>query len=275
MPLYQRPYVWTRKDQWTPLEAAHAHPRLRVTSSDASVRATIHRHGDHRRGGHHVRDFLTALLMKTLLKVMIALVVVAVLALLFVRSAQSARAQPFTIARQHLAAWTLTLAPADDPLGSSLSITPKVELMPPIARDLFARMGESLHYPPPAIPVVLRSEFQRAIAGVLAPEALLDAAREAGLESATFQPRCMARRRISAPGVVRSVYFLLFDLPQFTQFRDQVAQRLRAAGRDASLFDPMALSPVLIAADLDGNFSGWLPLRADPEVDCFAPVVVE
>ena len=74
----------------------------------------------------------------------------------------------------------------------------------------------------------------------------------------------MAQRRISAPGVVRGVYFLLFDLPQFTQFREQVAQRLRAAGRDPSLFDPAALSPVLIAADLDGSFSRWLPLRADP-----------
>ena len=40
--------------------------------------------------------------MKTLLKVMIALVAVAVLAVLFVRSARSTRAQPFTIARQHL-----------------------------------------------------------------------------------------------------------------------------------------------------------------------------
>src|SRR6266513_4814182 len=50
------------------------------------------RHGDHRRGGHHASGFLTALLMKTLLKVMIALVAVAVLAVVFVRSAQSARA---------------------------------------------------------------------------------------------------------------------------------------------------------------------------------------
>ena len=138
--------------------------------------------------------------MKTLLKVMIALVAVAVLAVLFVRSARSTRAQPFTIARQHLTGWTLTLAPDADPLGSSLSITPKAELMPPLARDLFARMGESLHYPPPAMPVVLRSEFQRAIAGVLTPEALLDAAREAGLESATFQPRCMARRARQCTG---------------------------------------------------------------------------
>jgi hypothetical protein len=213
--------------------------------------------------------------MKILLKVMIAGVAVAVLAVLFVRSARSTGAEPFTIARQHLAGWTLTLAPDDDPLGSSLSISPSAELMPPLARALFARMGESLHYPPPAMPVVLRSEFERAIAGVLPPEALLRLAREAGLESAMFQPRCMARRRISAPGVLRGVYFLLFDLPQFIEFREQVAQRLRAAGHDPSLFDPSALSPVVIAADLDGRFSGWLPLRADPEADCFAPVVVE
>ena len=213
--------------------------------------------------------------MKTLLKVMIALAAAAVLAVLFVRSARSTVAQPFTIARQHLAGWTLTLAPDADPLGSSLSIVPNAALMRPLASDLFTRMGESLHYPPAAMPVVLRSEFQRAIAGVLTPEALLDAARAAGLESATFQPRCMARRRISAPGVLKGVYFLLFDLPQFTRFREQIAQRVGAAGRDASLFDPAALSPVLIAADLDESFSGWLPLRANPEADCFAPVVVE
>ena len=213
--------------------------------------------------------------MKILLKVMIAVVALAVLAVLFVGSVRSTGAQPFTIERPHLAGWTLTLAPDADPLGSVLSITPQSELMPPLTRALFSRMGESLHYPPPAIPLVLRTEFERAIAGVLTPAALLDAAREAGLESATFQPRCMAERRISNPGSVRGVYFLVFDLPEFTRFREQVAQRLRAAGGDASLFDPGALSPILIAADLDARTSSWLPLRADPEVDCFAPVVVE
>jgi len=213
--------------------------------------------------------------VKILFKVVIALVAVGVLAVLFVRSAQSSRAAPFTIARQDLTGWILTLAPDVDQLGSLLSLTPKAAFLPPLSRELFARMGESLHYPPPAMPVVLRSEFQRAMAGTLMPEALLDAARDAGLASAMFQPRCMARRRISEPGLLRGVYFLVFEFPLFTQFREQVAQRLRAAGGDPSLFDPMALSPVLIAADLDGNFSRWLPLRADPQVDCFAPVVVE
>ena len=213
--------------------------------------------------------------MKILLKVALALVVVGVFATLIVRSARSTRAEPFTIERQNLTGWALTLTSDGDQLGSLLSITAPAEFVPPLSRELFARMGESLHYPPAAMPVVLRSEFERAMAGALMPEALLAAAREAGLESAMFQPRCMARRRISQPGLVQGVYFLLSDLPLFTQFREQVAQRLRAAGRDASLFDPAALSPVVIAADLDGSFSRWLPLRADPEVDCFAPVAVE
>ena len=212
--------------------------------------------------------------MKILLKVMVAIAAVAALGVLLVRSIRSTGAQPFTVDRQHLAGWTLTLAPDTDPLGSVLSITPPMELMPPLARALFSRMGESLHYPPPAIPLVLRSELQRAMAPVLTPAVLLDASREAGLESASFQPRCMAERRISSPGGERVIYFLLFDLPEFTRFRALIAQRLQAAGGDASLFDPAALSPILLAASLDGRFGGWLPLRADPEADCFAPVVV-
>jgi hypothetical protein len=214
-------------------------------------------------------------LMKTLLKILIALLVVGVLALLFVRSARSVRSEPFRIARHDLTGWTLTLEPEAGGLGSLLSITPKEGLMPPLSRELFDRLGESLHYPPAAMPVVLRSEFQRAMAGVLTPETLLDAARDAGLESTTFQPRCMARRRVSAPGVVQGVYFLVFDLPLFRQFREQLAECLKAAGGNASLFDPAALSPILITADLDGSFSRWLPLRADPDADCFAPVVVD
>jgi hypothetical protein len=213
--------------------------------------------------------------MRTLLKVVLAVVAAGVLAVLFVRSAQSSRAEAFTIPRDHLAGWTLTLPPAGDPLDGVLSLTPQPALLPPLTRDLFARIGESLHYPVAAIPVVLRSEFERAMAGALTPDALLRAARDAGLESGMFQPQCIAQRRISEPGRVRAVYFVLFDSPAFTRFREQVAERLRAAGREASLFDPAALSPVLIAADLDGRFKSWLPLRADPAMDCFAPVVVE
>jgi hypothetical protein len=212
--------------------------------------------------------------MKILLKVTLALVAIGVLGFLFVRSVRSTGAEPFSIPRAHLAGWTLRLAPAADPLGALISLTPRPELLPPLSRELFSRMGESLHYPPGAMPVVLRSEFDRAMQGVLTPEAMLDLARNADLESATFQARCMARRRESAPGIVRGVYFLVFDLPQFAQFREQIAQRIQAAGGNSSMFDPAALSPVVIAADLDGNTAHWMPLRA-AETDCFAPISVE
>ena len=83
----------------------------------------------------------------------------------------------------------------------------------------------------------------------------------------------MARRRDSAPGVVRGIYFLMFDVPQFGQFREQVATRL-GGGSANSLFDPAALSPVVVAANLDADTARWLPFRAT-ESDCFAPVVIE
>ncbi len=212
-------------------------------------------------------------MVKTLLKVLVALVAVAVLGLLFVRSVRSTSAEPFSIPRAHLTGWTLGLAPSGNQLGALLTLTPNTALMPPLSRELFSRMGESLHYPTAAMPVVLRGEFDRAIAGRVTPDALLDLARQAGLESATIEPRCMARRRDSVPGVVRGGYFLVFDVPQFGQFREQVAERIRAGGAN-SLFDPGALSAVVFAANLDGDTARWLPLRV-AESDCFAPVVLE
>jgi hypothetical protein len=125
------------------------------------------------------------------------------------------------------------------------------------------------------MPLVLQSEVDSRAPGALAPEALLAVAREAGLESATFEPRCMAQRRVSQPGVTRQVYFVLFEWPALNEFRRQVWRRMREAGASASAFDPAALSPVLIVGASDAAFSRWLPLRADADKDCFAPIAVQ
>ena len=52
----------------------------------------------------------------------------------------------------------------------------------------------------------------------------------------------------------------------------EVAETLGRTGGNVSLFDPAALSPVLIVAGVDENFDRWLPLRADPDADCLAPI---
>jgi hypothetical protein len=209
--------------------------------------------------------------LSLLSKAALWLVALGVLAVLFVRSAQRSREAPFTLARG--AAWTLTLEPAQDALGSWLTLTPPPQFAPPLGRQIFSRAGESIHYPnPAALPLILRTEYDRALAGVLAPDAIVGLARTAGLESTAPIPRCMARRRVSEPGSTRSVYFVMLDVPAFGRFRQSVSAALRQAGRDASTFDPTALAPALIVAATDEDFSRWLPLGTSGDADCIAPI---
>jgi hypothetical protein len=210
------------------------------------------------------------------IKAAVALVALGVLGVLFVRSARSVRAEPYEVARDRLARWTLAIEPAPNASGVVLALQPQRELASALFNQVFARTGESLNGPvPAAMPLVLQSEVDSLGPGTLAPEALLAVARAAGLESATFEPRCMAHRRVSQPGMTRQVYFVLFEWPAFGEFRRQLLRRLRDAGGSASAFDPAALSPVLIVAASDAAFSRWLPLRADADQECFAPIAVK
>lgn len=211
-----------------------------------------------------------------LTRIVVGLAALGLLAVLFLRSAQSAREAPFVVERGSVAPWTLVLEPDRDALDSWLALRPPADLAPPLGRQVFTRAGESVHYPnPSSLPLILQSEFDGALAGTLMPDAVVNVARAAGLESARFEPRCMGHRRISEPGATRAVYFVLFNAPAFDQFRRQVSEELRRAGANASLFDPTALSPFLIVAATDENFSRWLPIRANPASDCLAPIELQ
>jgi len=211
---------------------------------------------------------------RALIKITIAVIVLGGLGVLFVRSARSVRSEPYEIARTRLSGWTLAIDPSPNASGVALGLQPDKETAAMLFSQIFSRSGESLSGPvPAAIPLVLQSEFDRTKAGTLTLDALLSSARAAGLESGTFEPRCMAQRRISGPGITRQVYFVRFNWPALNTFRQQVAQQMRAGG--GSGFDPAALSPVLIVAASDAAFSRWLPLLADAEDDCLAPMAVK
>ena len=208
-------------------------------------------------------------------KVALWLVALSALAVLFLRSAQNARAAPFTIEREGVASWTLVSEPDRDALGAWLVLHPPPRLTPSLGRQIFSRAGESINYPnPPSMPLVLRSEFDEALAKGLTSDAVVSLARTAGLESPTFEPRCMGRRRVSEPGSTRSVFFIVFDAPEFAQFRQALAAQLRSAGGQPA-FDPAALSPALIVAATDENFRRWLPLGVNPDADCMAPIEIQ
>ena len=110
----------------------------------------------------------------------------------------------------------------------------------------------------------------RSVNGAVAPDALVQLARESGLESLQPTPQCMASRRVSEPGVTREVYFLRFGDAAFTAFRQALAARLGTGG-----FEPAALSPVVIIAATDANFGSWLPLQGEPTQDCLAPLELQ
>jgi hypothetical protein len=163
--------------------------------------------------------------MRTLFKVVIALVAVGVVAVLFVRSAQSTRSEPFTIARQDLTGWTLTLTPDGDSVGSLLSLTPKETVLPPLSRALFARMGESLRYPQATMAIVLRwvpacdGRCPRAGGAVDYRAGRRTRVRDAPARMHGPSPHQFTRN-------LRGVFFVVFEMPVFSQFREQVAQQL-------------------------------------------------
>jgi hypothetical protein len=211
---------------------------------------------------------------RILIKTVLVIAALSVLGWLFVRSAQNVRSEPYEIARGQLAGWTLALDPAPDGSGVVLGLQPDKITATRLFSQVFSRSGESLSGPvPAAMPIILQREFDRARAGTLTPEALLASARAAGLESSSFEPRCMAYRRVSAPGILRQVYFLRVEWPAFAAFRRQAAEQMRAAG--GAGLDPAALTPLLIVAGSDPEFGRWLPLRAESGDDCLAPMLVK
>lgn len=203
-----------------------------------------------------------------LIKIAIAMAAIAVLGYLFIHSLETTRSEPYTIERAQLAKWTLVLEPAEGPSAPLLTVRTGLELVTDLFRQLFNRAMESMNTPQTAsIPIVLHGEFDRGLAGRMTPAELLAAARAAGLESASHEPRCLAHRRISEPAMTRQAYFAIVSSPSITSFREQLAR-----GGDPA-FEPAALTPVMFVGASDGSFHRWLPIRAG-DADCIAPIQV-
>jgi hypothetical protein len=219
--------------------------------------------------GYHCRlDMATRKRSKVLLRMAIALAAFALLGYLFIHSLETTRSEPYTVERAHLGKWTLVLEPAEGPTAPLLSARTDLELVSSLFRQLFNRAMESMITPTTAsIPIVLHGEFDRALAGRMTPGGLLGAAREAGLESVSHEPRCLAHRRISEPGRTRQTYFAIVASPSIAAFREKLA-RTGDAG-----FDAAALTPVVFVAASDRAFHRWLPIRAG-DADCVAPIQI-
>ena len=206
----------------------------------------------------------------TWLKLGVSALLVVGLPWLFLRSVQDTIAEPYAVDPEGLSGWTLAIHETRQPAPAVITLLPPGGLVPDLFQQIFHRTMESMTTPAqPAMPVVLQSEFAASLRDVLLPEDILEAALESGLEDTKFGPVCMAVKREPSGGRTRQLYFVVFEAPAFTQFRQELA-RLYAEGGGAAPFDPTALELVLPVASSDANFAGWWPLEVDREVDCLA-----
>ncbi|HEY2899796.1 MAG TPA: hypothetical protein VGL59_04405 [Polyangia bacterium] len=208
------------------------------------------------------------------IKALVALGVLAVAALMFVRTIRTTLSEPYALPAADLRGWTLAFAEGTGPTDPYLVLRGPTDVPVELSHQLFKRSMESLSSPAvTVVPLLLRGEFERSFAGHMTPEELLATARNAGLGSRPLVPRCLAYRRNSVVGSTRQLFYLLFDMPAFAQFRHVLAGR--AGGIGTVAFDPLSLSPATVIATVQSTAEDWFPLAADETADCKAPVNIE
>ena len=206
--------------------------------------------------------------MKVLVRIVFVLAALGVIGFLFMRSLEDTRSEAYTVAPEHVATWTLVHSPGASARSPLLSLRTRPELVSNLSRQVFQRVMESTASPAEAtIPLVLQGEFDDRLARTMSPEALIAAARDAGLESARHELRCLAHRRESEGRSVRQVWFVIVNSPSIRAFREHLA-------RSAGTFDASALTPVVLIAHAESSYERWLPIRAT-EDECLAPISVQ
>ena len=207
-----------------------------------------------------------------LLKVGAAAIVLVALSWLFINSIRSTNSEPYTVASSALSGWRIAPGSPGDP--GVVVLQPPRDLAAPLFQQIFKRTMQSLTAPAvPTLPLVLRGEFADSLQGVHSIGDVIRMAREAGLESARFEPVCLARRRDSVPGRSDELFFVAFDAPAFHQFRQQLPP-LHQEHAGTGVFDPAALQPLLVIGATNEDFARWWPLNFERERDCLAPLEV-
>jgi len=183
---------------------------------------------------------------------------------------QRGDAGPITIPPEALSRWTLVASDGTDPWV--VGMKPPEALTSTLFKEASRRAGRTLVAPPhPALPLVLRSEFDEGLQGVYGTDSVLRIARDAGIENDAFAPVCLAHRTADGPSGRADVYFVPFTSTAFNNTRvDLVPDQPEHAG--IGVYEPGTLTPILIVGASDSSFDRWWPMSFDESTDCEAPL---
>lgn len=205
---------------------------------------------------------------RTLFKVTVPLVAAAVLAVVFWQTVTGARRTPYQLSRATQGEWRVALVQSPGPNDEAVVLEPPPALPRELFDQVFKRSMESMGAPEvPGIPLVLESELARMGAARPAPDALLEMARQAGLGASPPVPRCVGHRRAPEPDTRQQVFFAIFDVPGYAAFRAELAKR-------GAALDSRVSAPVMVVGVVESSSQRWLPLSADAERDCVAPIAI-
>ena len=209
----------------------------------------------------------------TLVKLGVGAAALVLLPWLFIETARDTIAEPYEIDDATLTGWRLVLTDPGQPGISVLGLQPPPSLVPGLFDQVFKRTMESMTSPGADIlPIVLHREFQSGLRAVLAPDELLQAARDAGLEAERLEPVCLGVKREPFVGRSRQIYFVLFEAPGVAAFRQQLG-RVAAEHGGPGAFGATPFDLVLPIGGSDARLASWFPMAVDRGADCQAPLM--
>lgn len=178
---------------------------------------------------------------------------------------------PVTVASAVPEHWTLTTSDGTDPWVAG--VAPPASLVTRLVEQVRERAGAALVVPAhPAIPLVLRAEFDESLQGAFDIGAVRRMAADLALDQVgAFEPVCLAHRTVRGASGRAELYFVPFTSAGFNELRVRLMpEHPEQAG--IAIYDPSILTPVLVVGATENSFDRWWPLGVDPERDCEAPI---
>jgi hypothetical protein len=179
--------------------------------------------------------------------------------------------QPYTVPRSALSGWTIVSSQGDEPWV--LAAQPPAA----VSASLFKQISEQTRRPltldeHTALPLVMRSEYDDALQGVYGVDFLIRTARDAGIETAVFEPVCVAHRVDAGSEQKGELFFVAFTSAAFRELREDLVPPQPEHG-GIGVYDPASLIPILPIAATTGMAGRLWPSAFERRTDCQAPLL--
>ena len=172
---------------------------------------------------------------------------------------------PYRLDASELTGWALVEGRPGEP--GLVALEPPRHLTDGLFENLRSRTGQPLVAPARTLlPLVLQTEYEDSLQGVLSVDDVMRAARDSGIASARFDPVCIARQEQADRDEREQLFFVVFESPAFEDFRQRLLP-LHTEHGGAQVYDPAALRPALILAATEAALTAQSPVAIEP-ADC-------